>query len=186
MGLAALEILGIRAPVSKQTGLVILETDGCFADGVELATGATIGHRTLRVNDLGKIAGTFADVKTGRTIRLGPQPEARSRALLYAPEADSRYVAQLEGYQVMPSNELFRVQDVVLNPPLEAILSRPDARVLCDVCGEEVINEREIKVGGRNLCRTCAKSSYYRPLDRPGTMERHCDPALLATLRLLP
>lgn len=43
-----------------------------LADGIEIASGATIGHRTLRVHDLGKIGATFAHVKTARAIRLSP------------------------------------------------------------------------------------------------------------------
>jgi formylmethanofuran dehydrogenase subunit E len=33
---------------------------------------------------------------------------------------------------------------------------------MCDGCGEEVINEREIIRDGLVLCRTCAGESYYR------------------------
>lgn len=163
MALAALDILRLDAPVTKGAGLVILETDGCFADGIEAACGATVGHRTLRVNDLGKVAATFVDVRSGRAIRLCPRPDARLRARLYAPREDRRYFAQLLGYQLMPAHELFRVEDVVLDPPLRAILSVPGARAACAACGEEIINERQLVVDGRVLCRTCAQGGYYRP-----------------------
>jgi len=79
IGLAGLAALGLEAPVSKCTALVIIESDGCFADGVEAATGATVGHRTLHVNDFGKVAATFADVKTGRSVRVSPALDARDR-----------------------------------------------------------------------------------------------------------
>src|SRR5512143_3323231 len=123
MALAALEILHIDAPITKQTGLVILETDGCFADGIEAACGAPVGHRTLRVEDLGKVAATFADVRTGQAIRLSPRVDARLRARLHAPGEERHYFAQLRGYQAMPVNELLRLEDVVLDPPLRTILS---------------------------------------------------------------
>jgi formylmethanofuran dehydrogenase subunit E len=161
LAVAALDRLGIESPVTKQTGLVIVETDGCFADGIEVATGATMGHRTLRVNDLGKIAATFADVATGRTIRLSPRPDAREHARLYAPDEDRHYFAQLQAYQVMPDDELLRIQAVILDPTLEALLSRPNARAICQGCGEEIINEREVLVDGITWCRTCAQGSYY-------------------------
>ena len=32
----------------------------------------------------------------------------------------------------------------------------------CDVCGEEIINEPEIRCESLNLCRACAGQSYYR------------------------
>jgi formylmethanofuran dehydrogenase subunit E len=161
IGLAGLSALGLEAPVNKFTALVIIESDGCFADGVEAATGATVGHRTLHINDFGKVAATFSDVKTGRSVRVSPALDARDRVLLYAPHEPRRYFAQLLGYQIMPEAELLRCQEVTLNPSLEVLISKPAVRATCDYCGEEIINEREIIVDGITLCRTCANDGYY-------------------------
>ena len=161
IGLAGLAALELESPVHKSTALIIIESDGCFADGIEVATGATIGHRTLRVNDFGKMAATFADVKTGRAIRISPALNVRERALIYAPDEPRHYFAQLQGYQVMPNSELLRIQEVALNPTLEELISKPVVRVNCDYCGEEIINEREVIVNDAILCRTCANDSYY-------------------------
>jgi formylmethanofuran dehydrogenase subunit E len=171
MGLAGLEALGVEVPISKPTALIIVETDGCFVDGIEVATGATVGHRTLRINDLGKIAATFVDVHNARAIRLTTRHDARLRAPLHARDGADRYAAQLKGYRVMPVSELLRFQAVDLQPSLAALLSRPDFRVNCDVCGEEIINERQQIVGGATLCQACAGNGYYcespRPLGAP-------------------
>lgn len=115
----------------------------------------------MRVNDFGKIAATFADVKTRRIIRISPELNVRERALIYAPDEPRRYFAQLQGYQVMPDTELLRIQEVVLNPTLEELISKPLARVTCDYCDEEIINEGEVFVNGATLCRTCANDGYY-------------------------
>lgn len=162
MGMFAGEILGLALPQPKKRLLAILETDGCFADGVEVATGCTVGHRTLRVEDYGKIAAVFVDTKTERAIRLAPRLDVRERARLYAPEETRHYFAQLAGYQRIPADELFSVQEVVLTTPLEAIVSRAGVRVNCDRCGEEIINEREILRDGLTLCQGCAAPAYYR------------------------
>jgi formylmethanofuran dehydrogenase subunit E len=161
IGLAGLAILELESPINKSTALIIIESDGCFADGVEVATGATIGHRTLRVNDFGKMAATFADVRTGRAIRISPGLDVRERAWLYAPGEPRHYFAQLLGYQVMPEAELLRFQEVTLHPTLEELISQPLARVRCDHCGEEIFNEREVIVNGTILCRTCTQDGYY-------------------------
>ena len=161
MGLAGLDILGVKAPITKLNALVIVETDSCFADGIEVSTGATIGHRTLRVNDMGKIAATFINVKTEHSVRISPALDVRQRAPIYAPHEKRHYFAQLEGYQVMPENELFRFQEVILQPPLDVILSKPGMLVKCNQCGEEIINEREVYSNGLTLCRTCASEGYY-------------------------
>jgi formylmethanofuran dehydrogenase subunit E len=161
IGLAGLAALELESPVHKSTALIIIESDGCFADGIEVVTGATIGHRTLRINDCGKMAATFADVKSGRAIRISPALNVRERALIFAPNEPRHYFAQLQGYQVMPDSELFRIQEVELNPTLEELISKPLVRVDCDYCGEEIINEREVIVNGAVLCRTCANDGYY-------------------------
>lgn len=164
IGLAGAGALGLETPRNDKRLLVILETDGCFADGVEAATGCTIGHRTLCVEDYGKVAATFVDVKTGQAVRIAPALNVRQRAYSYASEEKRHYFAQLAAYQVMPDAELLSIQEVYLRMPIEAIVSRPGVRVNCDLCGEEIINEREVMREGMTLCRACAGAAYYRPV----------------------
>lgn len=161
LGLAGLAALELEAPINKQTGLVIIETDGCFADGVKVATGAAIGHRTLRVNDFGKTAATFVNVKTERAIRVAPLLDIRQRASAYLPNEERHYFAQLEGYQIMPDEEMFQYQEVILQPSLKALLSKPNMRANCEYCGEEIMNEREVVMNGSTLCLSCANQGYY-------------------------
>jgi formylmethanofuran dehydrogenase subunit E len=162
IGLAGAGALGLETPRSDKRLLVILEMDGCFADGVEAATGSTIGHRTLRIEDYGKVAATFADVNTGQAVRVAPALDVRQRAYIYAPEEKRHYFAQLAAYQVMPDSELLSIQEVYLNNPVEALVSRPGVRVNCELCGEEIINEREVNRDGMTLCRFCAGAAYYQ------------------------
>jgi len=161
MGLAGLAVLGLEAPVTQKVALVIVETDGCFADGVEVATGTSPGHRTLRIVDLGKVAATFTDLKSGHSVRLAPAPGVRELARPYAADEQQPYVAQLKGYQVMPETELFTFREVRLQPSLETIVSQPDIRAQCCQCGEEIINQREVVRDGQIYCQTCFGGSYY-------------------------
>jgi formylmethanofuran dehydrogenase subunit E len=161
MGLAGIAALGLEAPISKQAGLVIVETDGCFVDGIEVATGATVGHRTLRVCDYGKIAATFVSATNGEALRLWPRTHARLTAAAYAPDAANPYDAQVQGYQRMPEAELLDGERVVLTRSVAAMISQPEIRVECDSCGEEIFNERHVVVGDGILCRPCAIGGYY-------------------------
>ncbi len=161
IGLTGMAALDLPSPRRNKRLLVILETDGCFADGIEAATGCTVGHRTLRVEDYGKIAATFVDVRTEQAVRIIPRLDVRRRAAVYAPGETRRYFAQLAGYQVMPDDELLAIQPVQLTRPAAEIVSRPGVRVDCAVCGEEIVNEREVLVEGRVLCRACAYGGYY-------------------------
>ncbi|MCB9722404.1 MAG: formylmethanofuran dehydrogenase subunit E family protein, partial [Candidatus Omnitrophica bacterium] len=70
IGIAGMNALGFDEPPAKKQLLVISETDGCFVDGIIAATDCTVGHRTLRVEDYGKVAATFVDAKTGRAVRV--------------------------------------------------------------------------------------------------------------------
>lgn len=162
IGLAGVQALGLDAPRRDKRLLVILETDGCFADGVEAATGCTVGHRTLRVEDYGKIAATFVDVSLGKAIRVSPHLDIRQRANQYAPEEKRRYFAQLTAYQLMPDDQLLSIQDVYLNTPIESLISRPGVRVNCELCGEEIINQREAMRDGMTLCKACIGTAYYQ------------------------
>jgi len=64
-------------------------------------------------------------------------------------------------YQIMPDEEMFTFTTVALNTPVEEIISRPGVRVNCDLCGEEIMNEREIYQSGLTLCRSCAGDGYF-------------------------
>ena len=146
---------------SRKRLLTIVETDGCGADGIAVAADCHVGRRTLRVLDYGKVAATFVDRKTGQAVRVRPALNVRELACDYAPEAKSRWHSYLEAYQIMPDEELLHVQPVQLTHPLEKIISRPLVRVNCAQCGEEVMNEREVVVNGRLLCKQCAHLGYY-------------------------
>ncbi|CAG0987339.1 formylmethanofuran dehydrogenase subunit E [Anaerolineales bacterium] len=162
LGLAGMTALGFDSPPDKKRLLVITETDGCFADGLSAATNCTVGHRTLRVEDYGKTAATFVDVKTNRAFRVAPALDIRQKAYQYALDEPRHYFAQMQAYQTMPDDEMFTVREVRLVASVEAIVSRPGVRVDCDVCGEEIMNEREVKHDGLTLCRACAHGGYYQ------------------------
>jgi len=162
IGLAGMKALGFSEPPNKKQLLIISETDGCFVDGVIAATDCTVGHRTLRVEDYGKVAVTFVDTKTNRAVRVSPRLDIREMASAFVPDEPRHYFAQMKAYQVMPDEEMFTVQEVILNIPVEQIISRAGVRVNCDLCGEEIMNEREVLREGLTLCCTCADGGYYQ------------------------
>ncbi len=45
---------------------------------------------------------------------------------------------------------------------IEKIVSRAGQRAVCDICGEEIMNEREIVEGSTIACRACAGQAYYQ------------------------
>lgn len=162
MGMWAGELLMLELPQPNKRLLTIVETDGCFSDGVAVATNCWVGRRTMRVEDYGKVAATFVDTQIGNAWRIAPHPDVRSQAALYAPEATNRWQAMLLGYQRMPNTELLVTQRVQLVTPIGDIISRAGQRTRCERCGEEIINAREVLVDGETLCRACANGGYYQ------------------------
>jgi len=161
MGLFAGELLGLSLPQTSKYLLTIVETDGCGADGVSVATNCWVGRRTLRIEDYGKMAATFVDTRTETAVRVHPHPDCRETAVDYAPEAKNKWEAYLLGYQRMPTAELLVYQTVQLARPVGEIISTPSKRAICDKCGEEIINQREVVRGGVTLCKGCAGEAYY-------------------------
>ena len=173
MGMYAGRLLGLELPQTDKRLLTIAETDGCFVDGVGAATGCSVGRRSLRVEDYGKIAATFVDSHTGQSVRIVPMANARTLAEEYAPNEGSNWHTMLLGYQKMPDELLLSWQAVALSTPVEDIISRPDVLAHCQVCDEEIINEREVVLEGSVLCRSCAGFSYYTPLAEQTHLQAH-------------
>lgn len=161
MGMLAGRLLGLDLPQADKRLFAFMETDGCAADGVAVATGCWVGRRTMRIVDHGKVAATFVDTLTGEAIRIHPHPQSRARAAALLPHAKSRWHAQLEAYQILPDADLLIAEPVVLQVDLDALISRPGVRSLCQMCGEEIINQREVQVEGVILCRACAGDAYF-------------------------
>ena len=161
MGMYAADLFSLELPQGEKRLLTFVETDGCFADGISVATGCSMGHRTMRLVDHGKIAATFVDTHTGKAQRCWVSPDARVNAEACVPEAKSRWHAQLAAYQQMLAEELFQVQEVVLSFDMDAVIGKPGSRTACFACGEEIINQREILIDGQPTCRNCAGDKYW-------------------------
>lgn len=161
MGLYAGDVLGLELPQSSKRLLTIMETDGCGADGVSVATNCWVGRRTMRIEDYGKMAATFVDVRTETAVRIAPHPNCRHTAQQYAPEAKNKWQGYLLGYQRMPAADLFTYQPVHLRQPIADIIGRPGKYNTCVKCGEEILNQREVRQGDLILCRGCTAVAYY-------------------------
>lgn len=161
MGMYAARLFPGVLPQKDKRVLAMVEMDGCFSDGVSVATGCSMGHRTMRLADEGKIAATFIDTRNGRAVRIFTLPDLRARAIAAATGAASRWHAYLGAYQHMAAEEMFGKKEVRLTIDLDTIIGRPGARTACARCGEEILNQREVERGGQALCRSCAGESYW-------------------------
>lgn len=163
MGICAARLFPVPMPQKDKRMMALVETDGCFADGVTVATGCSMGHRTMWLKDEGKVAVTMVDTHEGRALRYFPLPDLRRRAIAMAQEPGKRWHAYLEAYRRFEDEEMFGITEVRLNFDLKAMIGRPGTRAVCERCGEEIINQREVVWSGTTLCRSCAGESYWSP-----------------------
>lgn len=169
MSLLGLRKVGIEDPKGKDRKnlIVFVEMDRCATDAVQSVTGCSLGHRTMKFMDYGKMAATFVNLKTGKAVRVLAREDARDKAKEMFPDQESKYQAQLEAYKVMSDEELFDVMNVSVDIEPEDMPGRPLSRVRCDICGEHIQDRREVLKDGKTLCRPCAYGGYYRIQDRP-------------------
>ena len=165
MSLLGLREIGITDPRGRdrKSLIVFVEMDRCATDAVQSVTGCSLGRRTMKFMDFGKMAATFLNLRTGRAIRVIAKEEARQKAKEYFPEIESKYTAQLEAYKIMSEEDLFDVMDVQVTIPPEDMPGRPVQRIRCDSCGEYVQDMREVYREGKVLCRPCSYPGYYEP-----------------------
>ena len=165
MSMLGLREIGIFDPKGKDRKniLVYVEMDRCATDAVQSVTGCSLGHRTLKFMDYGKMAATFVNLSTNKAVRVFAKDDSRALAKNYFPDLEDKYTAQLEAYKIMSDAELFTVRQVRVRINPEDMPGRPLRRVVCESCGEQVQDAREQYRDGRILCKPCADKGYYEP-----------------------
>ena len=161
LAIAGCDRLGINNPKGSKRLVVFVEADRCGTDAIQTVTGCTLGKRTLKFVDYGKLAATFVDTQTGRAARVCARESAREAARDFAPDERDSHRAQMRAYKALPAAKLFTVEDVQVELSEADLPGRPRSRVLCEICNEGVNDGRELIVGGQTRCRACASGAYY-------------------------
>lgn len=167
MSMLGLREAGLEDPKGKDRKniIVYVEMDRCATDAVQSVTGCSLGHRTMKFMDYGKMAATFVNLESGKAIRVIAREDSREKAKDRFPEIGDKYKAQLEAYKVMTDDELFDVMEVSVSIPPEDMPGRPLRRVVCDACGEYVQDMRDVRKDGKTVCKSCADGGYYVKID---------------------
>jgi formylmethanofuran dehydrogenase subunit E len=163
MSMLGLREIGLLDPkgTDRKSLIVFVEMDRCATDAVQSVTGCSLGKRSMKFMDYGKMAATFLNLKTSKAVRIVAREDSRNKAKEYFPEIENKYAGQLEAYKIMSDEELFDVMEVAVKIAPEDMPGRPMRRVQCDSCGEHVQDMRELYQDGNVLCIACAKGGYY-------------------------
>ena len=166
LAMLGLELLGIDDPRGKDRKRLItfVEIDRCATDAVGVVTGCRLGKRALKFRDWGKVAATFVDLETERAVRVCARESSKALARQMHPEIESKNQQQMLAYREISNDDLFTVQWVKVALPPEELPGYKGERIVCGQCGEGINFQREVRRGGKILCRACAGEKYYEEI----------------------
>jgi formylmethanofuran dehydrogenase subunit E len=155
--------------------LAVVECNNCFLDGVQIATGCTIGNNSLIYLDTGKNALTLVRRSTFVGLRLYMDSQ---KVKNYFPKrgielfdkvvkqrnATSDEIQEMSqlwkqtGYKMFELDDsIFEVKPVKIKPIERAPIFDS---IKCDTCGELVMSTKISKLNGKHYCATCANKEY--------------------------
>ena len=173
----AVNELGVKSTGMEEV-IAIVETNSCFADGVQMVTGCSLGNNALIYRDYGKTSVTLAR-RTGEAIRIAAKPDGLSLEER-EPEAMALFrkvVKERQGTKKddrklrhmwiqisfkmldIPDEELFSISRLKIEIPTYA---RIFASVKCSVCAENTMEPRARLIGGQYFCLSCSGQPYYQ------------------------
>ncbi len=153
MALLGLGLLDLRPGDNLRDLVLFLESDRCVADALYVVTGVTLGRRRVKILNYGKTAASFLDLKTGKAFRVWVKSSERPPH-----EAD-----QVAFWDVRDDRDIFAWQEVAISLPDSELPGPPVSVVPCAVCGEDVLDRKEVIQHGRPMCLACAAGAYYTP-----------------------
>jgi formylmethanofuran dehydrogenase subunit E len=157
MAMVGCREVGIEEPKGCKKLIVYAEIDRCATDAVQAVTGCSLGKRTLKFLDYGKMAVTFVNTETQRAVRVLAKDDARNLVPLYVQDGANPRDAQKQAYRIMPEDTLFTVKPVAVEVAAQEMPGYRGKRVQCAECGEGINFNREVELAGRTLCIPCAQ-----------------------------
>lgn len=181
-GHLAMDLLGVeRARGGGELQAIVEIGDhhfsGCFADGVQFATGCTFGKGNIRKEPLGKFALTLVDTKTSRAVRVSARYERMSQCLAMPffterqrgvppfaldPEVVEPLIADV---MTRPWPDLFTVATFEQYPVPS--VAEAFTALQCTDCGEMVVTPYAHELDGHPYCATCFGARAFRGRSEP-------------------
>jgi len=165
MAMLGCRLIGIEEPLNDIKKLIVfVEIDRCATDAIAVVTGCKLGRRSLKFMDNGIMAASFLNLETCRAYRVSATEHSRDLAKKYAPHMKTIRERQLHAYRIMPTSELFKVEEVKIDLQRLDLPGPTRRKIVCEKCGETVRDGKEILKNGSMYCRPCAGESYFLPL----------------------
>jgi formylmethanofuran dehydrogenase subunit E len=168
--------LGLTAGgVPDEEVVAVVETDMCAVDALQALLGCTFGKGNLIHRDHGKVAFSFYRRKDGKAFRLlfappgDPDDEERAELKRRAQavglddqaraRSEALRAARIQALLAAPLESLFELQPAAGPVPARARLLES---VVCEACGETVMETRARLFLGQTLCLPCFEERERR------------------------
>ncbi|MCS7149658.1 MAG: FmdE family protein [Caldimicrobium sp.] len=163
LSLLGLQLIGIKDPhgEDRKKFLVFVEIDRCATDAIQTVTGATLGKRTMKYLDYGIMAATFLNLETNKAFRIMAKESAKEKAKEYFPEIETPALRELLAYKIMPVDDLFEVEEVIVRLNDCDLPGKPKKKVICAKCQVVIRDGKEVYVEDKPYCKLCAGLSYF-------------------------
>jgi len=138
----------------------------CFADGVQVITGCTFGKGNIERSQKGKWGLTLIDKRTNKAVRVVPKAEAmmQTKKTSFFKDYREKGVPPTQ----VPEEVVQPLVEKVMNAPVEMIMNVSEVfdynwaepkhsynSIVCEKCGEMVIEEYTQMKDGIRVCKDC-------------------------------
>src|ERR1700761_2114176 len=167
---------GLVSPKDRKRLVTFIEIDRCATDAIAVVTGCRLGKRAIKFRDWGKMAATFVDLASSlapqndtpvyKAIRIAALESSKQRARDLYPQIENKNQQQMLAYRELPNADLFSEEWVAVPFHPREMPGYKSARITCELCGEGINYDREIRHNEKILCEGCAapETRYYQPL----------------------
>ena len=128
--------------------VAIVENDACGVDAVQYLAGCTFGKGNLIFRDYGKHVYTFYDRKTKKGIRVLFKTQELPENIRENRQELVKWILSA------PQEKVIELKEVQVKEPERARIMKS---VICDLCGEAVMETKTVQVGGKRACIPCAE-----------------------------
>jgi len=163
-----MERLGVRRAPDEEL-VMIVETDACGADAIQVMTGCTFGKGNFIFRNHGKNAFSLVDRKRRRGMRVCLRPDIFKAdpdffSLSEKVQNDEASPMQLERFRQLQqertkkildadSESLFKIEEISPDIPPKARITESG---ICDFCGEPTKMDLLRQMNGEKSCIPCS------------------------------
>jgi formylmethanofuran dehydrogenase subunit E len=159
--------------------MAIVESNACFADGIQVVTGCSFGNNHLIFKDLGKNAATVVRQEDGKAIRLVVRANFREMLFARYPAAGPLFEKVLiKREATQEDHDRFRhlweavarremeepLEEQFLIQPLTVQVGKAPLsfkEVICSRCQEGVLETKARFRDGHPVCLACAGEKFF-------------------------